>query len=147
MAFSLLLTQFVLVDSEKTALSPCWSGACTWLRSLSASRQGLGFSPHSSHLSFLEQWCVPQREFPKRRKPAATVYYRLIQNWRLYLPLHSPGPDSEHRLMHSVGHRFLSFYYIPWKGKGTNETTFNVTQFFFNVHALWSINLTSRNLS
>ena len=45
-----------------------------------------------------------------------TGHSRLLQantTLKNYLPLRSPGPDLVRRLMHSLGHRFLFFYYIP----------------------------------
>lgn len=80
---------------------------------------------------FLKQRCTWWHEPPKRRKTAAAVYCRLTQKLKNYLPLHSPGLDLVHRLMHSLGHRFLFFYYIPWKGKGTyKRTTFNLRKLY-----------------
>ena len=94
---------------------------------------------------FLKQRCTWWREPPKRRKTAAAVYCRLTQKLKNYLPLHSPGLDLVHRLMHSLGHRFLFFYYIPWKGKGTyKRTTFNLIK--KTVYTSWWINFISRNL-
>lgn len=133
--------------SNKWPILPWRKVVCLWPTDLHVSGpwQGHCFSL-CSLTSFSEQWCERWREPAKRRKTATAIYFGLIQNWKIYLPLHSPGPDSVHRLMHSLGHRFLFFYYIPWKGKGTRErTTFNLT-FSINKMYILSDQLTmSRN--
>ena len=135
---------FGLVHSEKKMFLPWRLSASNWLTCMFGPWQGF-FSPFISYFFFLKQRCSWLHEPPRRRKTAAAVYSRLTQKLKNYLPLHSPGLDLVHRLMHSPGHRSLFFYYIPWKGKGTyKRTTFNLIK--KTVYTSWWIHFISRNL-